>query len=51
MTDGHWKRGDGEGIKVGVGVHWHHFKALAGVSGDIGLNVKSGGVERDAEWI
>ncbi len=29
MTDGHWRRGEEEGIRVGVGGHWHSFKALA----------------------
>lgn len=29
MTDGHWRRGEEEGIRAGVGGHWHCFKALA----------------------
>lgn len=29
MTDGLWRRGGEEGIRVGVGGHWHCFKALA----------------------
>lgn len=29
MTDGHWRRGEEEGIRVGVGGHWHRFKAPA----------------------
>lgn len=29
MTDGHWSRGEEEGIRAGVGGHWHCFKALA----------------------
>lgn len=29
MTDGHWRRGEEEGIRVGVGGHWHCFKAPA----------------------
>lgn len=51
MTDGHWRRGEEEGMRVGVGGYWHRFKVLAGVSGDIGLNAKSGGMRRDAKWI
>lgn len=52
MTDGHWRRGEEEGIRVGVGGHWHCFKAAAKrVSGDIGLKVKTGGVWRDVMWI
>lgn len=29
MTDGHWRRGDRRGDKVGVGGRWRHFKAPA----------------------
>lgn len=29
MTDGHCRRGEEEGIRVGVGGHWHCFKAAA----------------------
>ena len=29
MTDGHWRRGEEEGIRVGVGGGWRCFKAPA----------------------
>lgn len=25
MTDGHWRRGEEEGIRAGVGGHWHRL--------------------------
>lgn len=28
-ADGHWRREEEEGIRAGVGGHWHRFKALA----------------------
>lgn len=52
MTDGHWRRGEEEGIRVGVGGHWHRFKAPT-KNGVVIFNLKgkSGGVRRDVMWI
>lgn len=51
MTDGHWRRGEEEeeGIRAGVGGHWHRFKAPT--SADTGRQAKVVGVRRDEMWI
>lgn len=52
MTDGHWKRGEEERIRVGVGGHWHRFKSSGKERVAIfNLKVKTGGVRRDVMWI
>ena len=46
MTDGHWRRGEEEGIRAGVGGHWHRFKALATSEWRYSTSAESWGCEK-----
>lgn len=46
MTDGHWRRGEEEGIRAGVGGHWHRFKAPAKSEWRYSTSTESWGCEK-----
>lgn len=46
MTDGHWRRGEEEGIRAGVGGHWHRFKAPATSEWRYSTSAESWGCEK-----